>query len=83
MNLESVIQSEVSQKEKNKYEQRYTESRKMVLMNLLAGQEQRRRRRERAVDTGCTSHQDDIIFKPSKPTALSMRITIISSFQGP
>ena len=52
MNLESVIQSEVSQKEKNKYERRYMESRKMVLMNLLAGQEQRCRHRERAVDTG-------------------------------
>ena len=51
VNLESVIQSEVSQKEKNKYERRYTESRKMILMNLLAGQEQRHRQREQAVDT--------------------------------
>ena len=33
MNREPVIQSEVSQKEKNKY---CTESRKMVLMNLFA-----------------------------------------------
>ena len=44
MDLESVIQSEVSQKEKNKYcilTHIYMESKKkkMVLMNLLAGQE--------------------------------------------
>ena len=42
MNLESVIQSEVSQKEKNKYRiltHIYMESRKMVQMNLLPGQE--------------------------------------------
>ena len=43
MDLESVIQSEVSQKEKNKYcmlMHIYMESKKkMVLMNLVAGQE--------------------------------------------
>ena len=39
MNLEPVIQSEVSQKEKNKYEHIYMEPRKKVLMNLFAGQE--------------------------------------------
>ena len=42
MNLESVIRSEVSQKEKNKYcvlMHIYMESRKMVLMNLVSGQE--------------------------------------------
>ena len=42
MDMESVIQSEVSQKEKNKYRMLthiYTESKKMVLMNLGAGQE--------------------------------------------
>ena len=43
MDLESVIQSEVSQKEKNKYHMpRHTygiEKKKMVLMNLGAGQE--------------------------------------------
>ena len=41
MNLESVIQSEVSQKEKNKYHiltHMYMESRKMVLMNIFVGQ---------------------------------------------
>ena len=41
MDLESVLQSEVSQKEKNKYHiltYIYTESRKMVQMNLFAKQ---------------------------------------------
>ena len=41
MNLEPVIHSEVSQEEKNKYctLMHNMESRKMVLMNLFAGQE--------------------------------------------
>ena len=43
MNLDPVIQSEVSQKEKNKYPVLthilYMESRKIVLMNLFAGQQ--------------------------------------------
>ena len=43
MNLEPVIDSEVSQKEKNKYPVLthilYMESRKIVLMNLFAGQQ--------------------------------------------
>ena len=42
MDLESVIQSEVSQKEKNKYcmlTHIYGIKKKMVLMNLGAGQE--------------------------------------------
>ena len=44
MDLESVTQSEVSQKEKNKYPilthtQIYMEARKMVHINLFAGQE--------------------------------------------
>ena len=33
MNLEPIIQSEVSQKEKDKYQCIYTESRKMILKN--------------------------------------------------
>jgi len=52
MDLESVLQSEVSQKEKNKiiYYHIHMESRKMVPMNLPAGQEQRSRPREWTVD---------------------------------
>ena len=45
INLEPIIQSEVSQKEKDKYHiltYIYMESRKMVLMNLFAGQQWRR-----------------------------------------
>ena len=44
MNLESVIQSEVCQKEKSKYYilmYIYVVSRKLGLMNLFAGQEER------------------------------------------
>ena len=48
MYLEPVIQSEVNQKEKNKYciLQHTYEIQKMVLMNLFAGKEWRQRRRE-------------------------------------
>ena len=48
MNLEPIIQSEVSQKEKDKYHilSIYTESRKMVLKNLFAGQQWTNRHRE-------------------------------------
>ena len=49
MDLETVIQSEVSQKEKNKYRMLthiYGMKKKMVLKNLGAGQEQRHRCRE-------------------------------------
>ena len=45
--LEPIIQSEVSQKEKDKYYiLTYTESRKMVLKNLLTGQQWRNIYRE-------------------------------------
>ena len=47
MNLEPIIQSEVSQKKKDKYRiLTYTESRKMVLKNFLTGQQWRNRHRE-------------------------------------
>ena len=42
LNLEPIIQGEVSQKEKDKYHilsYIYTEARRMVLKNLLAGQQ--------------------------------------------
>ena len=54
MNLEPIAQSEVSQEEKDKYHRVthiYMESRKMVLMNLFAGQ-QWRKRENRLRDTG-------------------------------
>ena len=53
MDLESVIQSEGSQKEKNRYHiLTYMESRKLVQMNLFAGQEKRCRCREQTCRPG-------------------------------
>ena len=48
MDLQSIIQSEVSQKEKINivFQCIYTESRKMVLKNLFSGQQWRNRHRE-------------------------------------
>ena len=48
MNLEPIIQSEVSQKEKDKYSiQTHTyKSRKLVLKNLFTGQQWRNKHRE-------------------------------------
>ena len=49
MNLELIIQSEVSQKEKDKYcilMHIYMESRKMILRNLFIGQQWRNRHGE-------------------------------------
>ena len=45
MNPEPIIQSEISQKEKDKY-RIYTESGKMVLKYLFTGQQWRNRHRE-------------------------------------
>ena len=55
MNLEPIIQSEVSQKEKDKYcilIYIYMESRKMVLVNLFARQQWRKRHREQTYGHG-------------------------------
>ena len=53
MYLESIIQSEGSQKEKDRfYTNIYMESRKMIVMNLFAGQQWRNRHRDRLMDTG-------------------------------
>ena len=49
MNLEPIIQNEVSQKEKYKYHilmHIHIESREMVLMNLFSGQQWRNRHRK-------------------------------------
>ena len=42
MKLEPIIQIEVSQKENDKYQHIYMESRKMVPKNLFAGQQWRK-----------------------------------------
>ena len=54
INLEPIIQSEVSQKEENKYSiltRIYMESRKMVLMNLLQDSSGDADTENRSVDT--------------------------------
>ena len=57
MNLESIMKSEVSQKEKDKYHilththiYIYMESRKMVLMILFVGQQRRHRQKGQTYD---------------------------------
>ena len=55
MNLEPIIQSEVSQKEKYKcriLKHIYMESKKMALMNLFSGQQWRNRHREQTYGHG-------------------------------
>ena len=55
MNLEPIIQNEVRQKEKGKYcilTHIYMQSRKMVLKNLLTGQQRRNRQENRLMDMG-------------------------------
>ena len=55
INLETIVPSEASHKEKDKYQilmHIYTESRKMVLMNLFAGQQWRNRHREQTYGHG-------------------------------
>ena len=53
MNPKPIIQSEVSQKEKDKYHiLTYMESRKMALINLFAWQQRRKRHREQTYELG-------------------------------
>ena len=64
INLEPLIQSEVSQKEKNKYHiltYIYMESRKMVLINLFAGQQWRNRHREWTYGHGVRGGKGEIM----------------------
>ena len=54
MNLEAIIQSEVSQKEKYKYHIliQYMEAEEMALMNLFSGWQWRNRHREQTYGQG-------------------------------
>ena len=52
MNLEPIIQIEVSQKENDKYQHIYMESRKMVPKNLFAGQQWRNKHKEQTYRHG-------------------------------
>ena len=54
MNLESIIQSEVNQKEKHQYSiltHIYMEFRKMVIMTLYVRQQKRQRGKEQTLDS--------------------------------
>ena len=52
MNLEPIIQSEVSQKEKEKHHILMHISREMILRNLFTGQQWRNRHREKTYGHG-------------------------------
>ena len=64
MNLEPIVQSEVSQKEKDRYcilMHIYMESRKMVLMIWFAGQQRRHRHEEQTCGhSGGEGEWDDL-----------------------
>ena len=63
VNLEPIIQSEVSQKEKDKYHViiHYMESRKIVSTMLCAGQQRRRRHKEETLGhSGRRRGRDDL-----------------------
>ena len=63
MSLEPVIQSEVSQKEKNKYcilMHIFMESRKMVLIKLFAGQQWRNSHSEQTYGHGERGGEGDV-----------------------
>ena len=62
MNLEPIIQSEVSQKEKEKYciLTHILEFRKMVPMTLYAGQQRRHRRKEQTLGLSGRSGWEDL-----------------------
>ena len=61
MNLEPVIQSEVSQKKRNTvYERIYMKFRNTVPMTLHAGQQRRHRRKEQTLGLSGRSGWDDL-----------------------
>ena len=71
MKLEPIIQSEVSHKEKDKYCLLiYTESRKMVLKNLFAGQQWRNRHREQTYGHRERGGEDEMYGKSNMETCI-------------
>ena len=71
MNLEAIIQSEVSQKEKDKYHilmYIYTKSRKMVLKNLFTGQQWKNRHREQNYGYGVKAGEGEMNGKSNMET---------------
>ena len=73
MNLEPIIQSEESQKEKDKYcILRHIESRKMVLKNLFTKQQWRDRHREQTYGHGESGKEDEMYEKSNKETYITI-----------
>ena len=71
MNLEPITQSEVSQKEKDKYRilmHIYIESIKMVLKNLFTGQQWRNRHREQTYGHGEMGGEGEMYGKSNMET---------------
>ena len=75
MNLEPIIQSEVSQKEKDKYRilmHIYIESIKMVLKNLFTGQQWRNRHREQTYGHGERGGEGEMYGKSNMETYITI-----------
>ena len=73
MNLEPIIQSQESQKEKDKYcILRHIESRKMVLKNLFTKQQWRDRHREQTYGHGESGKEDEMYEKSNKETYITI-----------
>ena len=66
MNLEPIIQSEVSQKEKDKYHTLMHISRRIVLRNLFTGQQWRNRHREQTYGHGERGREGEVYSKKIK-----------------
>ena len=73
MNLEPITQSEVNQKEKDKYilTHIYIESIKMVLKNLLTGQQWRNRHRKQTYGHGERGGEGELYGKSNMETYIS------------
>ena len=74
MNLEPIIQSEVGQKENNKYRNQtriYMESRKMLLKNLFTGQ-QWRNKENRLMDMGERGGEGETCGKSNMETYVTI-----------
>ena len=75
MNLQPIIQSEVSLKEKDKYSilmHVYMESRKMVLKNLFTGQQWKNRHREQNYGHGERGGEGEMYRKSNMKTYITM-----------
>ena len=75
MNLEPIIQSKMSQKEKDKYcilMRIYMESRKMVLKNLFVGQQWRNRHGEQTYGHGERGGEGEMYGESNMETYITM-----------